>query len=407
MFKRLIFFAFIFISVNVFAQKSFHQYDSITLVQLENQDWKKLIATGKEAVKEKKDFYYLYYRMGAAFYNLEKFRKAEFYFEKAFQFNHYDDGLKESLYRTMKLNEFYDEAYRFSKTFSDSLKIKTATDKLTFVNQLDASFAMNKPDSASYSQEGIQNYPLFSKYFFGVGLNHRVGRGISLFHHYSGTSLNTTLYKFYQSHYFLEANIPLINHYTVQPSFGFISQKTTFTNSQVTPVSNSYYVLSLNLKKSIPLFDFTVSGSVSDFYSLNQFQFDGGIKFYPLSNIKISIGAEYLGLSQQNSNYQSGFTLSTSYKPFSFLRFNASYFKGDSLYNQNTENGFVLNNNSALLKSRWIAGCSVFLPHKINLDFMYGIDSKVYFGYDLYTSAYLGAINYHYNYFSTSFKINF
>lgn len=190
--------------------------------------------------------------MGAAFYNLKKYRKAQHHFEKAYQYNQFDDELKESLFNTMKLNENYDEAYRFSKTFSDSLKIKTETEKLVFINQLDASFAMNNPDSASYSQEGIQNYPLFSKYIFGVGLNHRIGRGISLYHHYSGTSLNTTLYKFYQSHYFLEANIPLIKHFIVQPSVGFISQKTFFTNLQINPDKNSYYLFSLNLKKSIP-----------------------------------------------------------------------------------------------------------------------------------------------------------
>lgn len=407
MFKRLIFFVFLFLSADVFAQKTIHQYDSLTYLQLENQEWKKLISTGKQAVKEKNGFYYLYYRMGAAFYNLKKFRKAQQLFEKANQYNQFDDELKGSIYYTMKLNEFYDEAYRFSKTFSDSLKIKTATNNLAFVNQLDASFAMNKPDSASYSQEGIINYPLFSKYIFGVGLNHRVGRGISLYHHYSGTSLNTTLYKFYQGHYFLEANIPLVKHFSVQPSFGFIVQQTTFANPQINPDKNSYYLFSLNLKKSIPLFDFNVTGSASDFYKVNQFQFTGGIKFYPMSNNKISFGADYLGMNQQNSKYQSGFSLTGSYKPFSFLQFNASYFKGDSLYNQNNENGFILNNNSALLKNRWNAGCSIFLPHKITLDIILGADTKVYYGYDLYSGRYMGAINYHYNYFSTSFKINF
>lgn len=394
-------------SVNGFAQKSIHYFDSLTLVQLENRDWKKLIATGKQAVKEKKEFYYLYYRMGAAFYNLKKYRKAQQHFEKAYQYNQFDDELKESLFNTMKLNENYDEAYRFSKTFSDSLKIKTATEKLAFINQLDASFAMNIPDSASYSQEGIQNYPLFSKCIFGVGLNHRIGRGISLYHHYSGTSLNTTLYKFYQSHYFLEANIPLIKHFIVQPSVGFISQKTFFTNPQINPDKNSYYLFSLNLKKSIPFFDFNISGSASDFYKVNQLQFTGGIKFYPFCNSKISFAAEYLGMNQQNSNYQSGFTLSGSYKPFSFLQFNANYFKGDSLYNQNNENGFVLNDNSALLKSRWIAGCSIFLPHKITLDFMYGTDSKIYPVVNPITSVLDGSLKYHYNFFSASFKINF
>ncbi|GDX52465.1 hypothetical protein LBMAG27_15120 [Bacteroidota bacterium] len=394
-------------SVNGFAQKSIHHFDSLTLVQLENRDWKKLIATGKQAVKEKKEFYYLYYRMGAAFYNLKKYRKAQHHFEKAYQYNQFDDELKESLFNTMKLNENYDEAYRFSKTFSDSLKIKTETEKLVFINQLDASFAMNNPDSASYSQEGIQNYPLFSKYIFGVGLNHRIGRGISLYHHYSGTSLNTTLYKFYQSHYFLEANIPLIKHFIVQPSVGFISQKTFFTNLQINPDKNSYYLFSLNLKKSIPFFDFNISGSASDFYKVNQLQFTGGIKFYPLCNSKISFGAEYLGMNQQNSYYQSGFSLSGSYKPFSFLQFNASYFNGDSLYNQNNENGFVLNDNSALLKSRWIAGCSIFLPHKITLDFMYGRDSKIYPVINPFTSVHDGSIKYGYNFFSASFKINF
>lgn len=56
MFKRLIFFVLLFMSVNGFAQKSIHHFDSLTLVQLENRDWKKLIATGKQAVKEKKNF---------------------------------------------------------------------------------------------------------------------------------------------------------------------------------------------------------------------------------------------------------------------------------------------------------------------------------------------------------------
>lgn len=393
-------------SVNGVAQKTFQQYDSLTYSQLIHQDWKNLIRSGREAMKEKKDFYYLYYRMGVAYYNQKKFRMAQSFFEKAYQFNKFDDGLKESLFNTMKLNEHFDEAYHFSKKFSDSLAKKTATENLAFINQLDGTFAMNNPDSVSYSQEGIRNFPLYSKYIFGAGLNHRITRGFSVYHHYSCTSLNSSLYSFYQSHYFVQANILLIKHFTAQPSFGFIAQKTNFTDTRVNPVSNSYYILSLNLKKSFPLFDFKVAGSVSNFYSVNQLQFSCGIKIYPLFNNKISLGAEYLGLNQ-NSNLKSGLNFSGAIKPFSFLQINASYFKGDSLYNQNSENGFVLNNNSAFLKSRWNAGGSIFLPHKITLDLMYGVDSKTYFVYNPTTLQYVGAINYHYNFFSSSIKINF
>lgn len=389
------------------AQKTFQQYDSLTYSQLINQDWKNLIHSGRGAMKEKKDFYYLYYRMGVAFFNQKKFRMAQHFFEKAYQFNKFDDGLKESLFNTMKLNEHFDEAYRFSKNFSDSVAKKTSTQKLAFINQLDGAFAMNNPDSTSYSQDGIENFPLYSKYIFGAGFNHRITRGFSLYHYYSGTSLKISLYNFYQSHYFVQGNMPLIKHFSVQPSIGFIAQKTTFTDTRENPVSNSYYVISLNLKKSFPLFDFNVAGSVSDFYDVKQFQFTGGIKVYPLFNNKFSIGAEYLGLSQQNENFKSGLNFTGAIKPFSFLQINASYFKGDSLYNQNNENGFLLNNNSALLKSRWNAGCSIFLPHKITLDFMYGVDSKSYFAYNPTTLQYVGAINYHYNFFSSSIKINF
>lgn len=65
-------------------------YDSVTYAAYTTKDWKKVSQTGKEALKNNIDYYYLRMRMGAADFERKKFRSSLEHYSSASRFNSAD-----------------------------------------------------------------------------------------------------------------------------------------------------------------------------------------------------------------------------------------------------------------------------------------------------------------------------
>lgn len=77
---------------------SFTDIDKLTYQFYTKQKWDDLIKTGKEAIDNNIDFYYLNYRMGVAYYSKKRYRKAISFFEEVVNAKPNDATAKEYLY---------------------------------------------------------------------------------------------------------------------------------------------------------------------------------------------------------------------------------------------------------------------------------------------------------------------
>jgi len=80
---------FLFSGMLLHAQdkKGFAWYDKITYEAYLKGDWKEVITTGKEALREGIDYYYLRMRLGIACFSRKKYQQAIPHFRKALEYS--------------------------------------------------------------------------------------------------------------------------------------------------------------------------------------------------------------------------------------------------------------------------------------------------------------------------------
>ncbi|HTA27004.1 MAG TPA: hypothetical protein VK809_04410, partial [Bacteroidia bacterium] len=111
--------------------------DTLTSAGVESQsyslytqkNWDELIRFGNIALNKGFDYYYIRYRLGAAYFSKKNYRIAQVHFEKANAFNSTDEVV-EYLYYCYLYNGQYERARWLSKSFSPDAVAYTGTDKL-------------------------------------------------------------------------------------------------------------------------------------------------------------------------------------------------------------------------------------------------------------------------------------
>src|SRR5207248_2114987 len=98
--RGLILITMIFISGKLLAQDTlnFRMVDTKTYDWYVAKNWDSVIEIGNRAIGQNIDYYYLRMRIGIAYYEKKKFRKAENHFTKALFFNSSSDAGKQYLY---------------------------------------------------------------------------------------------------------------------------------------------------------------------------------------------------------------------------------------------------------------------------------------------------------------------
>ena len=110
-------------------------YDSLTYAQYLNEEWTDLIVTGKKALDNDIDFYYLRMRIGIAAYNLNYYFLASDNFSKALQFEPASRPVEQYLYYSFVLSGRSYQATRLYQRISIESQ-KQIEDKPGIVNRV-------------------------------------------------------------------------------------------------------------------------------------------------------------------------------------------------------------------------------------------------------------------------------
>ncbi len=98
--------------------------DSLTYEQYVHTDYKALQQTGKEALRQGIDFYYLRMRIGVTYYETKKYEDALGHFQKAYEMNPADTVVQEYLYYSLIFTQRIEDAYDLAQTFQPKLQTK-------------------------------------------------------------------------------------------------------------------------------------------------------------------------------------------------------------------------------------------------------------------------------------------
>jgi len=318
--RRLIFIAGIitFFSFHGRAQSSvdFKTVDSLTYKFYETQNWDSLIYIGSDAFKNNIDYFYLRMRMGIAYYEKQKFRKAVFHFKKAVSFNSTDDLAMEYLYYSYLFSGMKAEANALTKKFSEKLKEKLKLDKFKVIDEINfeggPTLGNNVIDTSKGRKGNANNYLLKedeltnSVTYFSLGLRHPISKNISLFHSassidiakiqniqvYNGLVAND--YHIYQRQYYINANFYLGNEFSFKPAFHYINvnydklvysfdaNKKLFLK-QESFISNDF-AASATISKNTAAFSLSLNGVYAQLNNGKQKQANISVTIFPKNN---------------------------------------------------------------------------------------------------------------------------
>ncbi len=178
----------------------FKNVDRETYRHFVSNNWDSLIFTGKKALKQHIDYFFLRYRLGMAYYNKSNYMKAGQHLEKSLGFNSSDESSLEYLYFSyLNMNQTSQENALISKfPFRLNEKLKTSKIKLfdylhfepgmTFSNNIkkneQETFNVQKGKGNGDKQEDVlfgQQDLNDDKYFVNLGAKLNLSRKISAY----------------------------------------------------------------------------------------------------------------------------------------------------------------------------------------------------------------------------------
>ncbi len=298
--------------------------DTKTYNFYEQKEWKKLIETGKESLENGIDFYYLQYRMGVAYYELKKYRKAIPFFENLVNETPEDLAAAEYLYYSYLFSGMYEDARLFGRTLPVSLKNKLninferhlfnnagAEFKYYTFNNYEASIEsdenLNQKISQSlwYADLNLTTYTK-GKFTLFQGFSYIDGKNKIFDLTYSDTAFNENVKQF---QYYISGNLFLSKGTNVKAAIHYVNTQLEGINPESSMgqgngssgTNQLYYKTSLNgivgfikYTKSISNFDFKATIALSYLNSATQILPGIGVNYYPLGNTNLYIGAEFL-----------------------------------------------------------------------------------------------------------------
>jgi len=398
--KQIICIAVLLLMVTANAQEkplSYKQVDSTTYALYLKQDWKPIIAMGKQSRTEGIDFYYLKVRMGIAYFKDNKMLSAIQLLEEAYKVNSYDVVVQEYLYWAYRYSGLELESRLFYSKMDKKLKEQIKLD-LPFVTSLD--FNMLATNNLDYDEMLLtdsnsnnndirflpKNYQLFS-----LGMSHPLSKKVNLNHQLSlmptnsvqqeneGGSLVNKSYSGSESRYYANVTIALGNRWYFDTFLNVIFGKYDNLDDDNTVVSvgggprwasssssstirYTDVVFGGSITKASYFVRNTVNVSVSNLNGLNQFQAGYSFSLYPLgSTLIVPFGSIQYQNQDPDSNVVLTGGLAYSTDKFSITGFGTV----GELNNFVVSNGAIIYNQSATALNEFGASLQFFGKNSI------------------------------------------
>ena len=311
----------ILLTLGVMSQEvlNFRQVDSVTYQLYESQRWASVLQTGRQAVKNDIDYYYLRMRMGIAALKAGKPAIAANQFQKALSFNENDPVALGYLYDSYLEMGKNNRAWRLSRNFNPELKSSLAT-KMKTVESVDL---MGGYMFSNNYQKNNDLYIMGSDSLFGKQ-------------------------RMYGNEYYLHAGL----RFNVSPSFSIYAG---FNNLNIQSKSNFQYITYQGVNTidsswgfvrypdSIPYenrLTFNNPITQNEAYLNMRFQFGKGWALSLYSNIL------FINASKTKANYESATKTDTAYYVDDTGEFELFDYQTDSYTFSTSDSSFV----------NWVAG---------------------------------------------------
>ncbi len=389
LYKTFLIFVFFYLSLTSVAQESINypSIDKKTYQQYLNKDWKDLIKTGKNSLKNNIDFYYLQVRMGIAYYELKKYANAVKYFEKAYLANKNDELIQEYLYFSYIFIGRYEDARVLSDKFKRNLKEKlkiSAENPFIKALYLETKFDFND-DYKQLPQFGelIDQTSVLNKSYYNISLQHDIGSKTSIFHGYSNIGITNLIItdelvdvktyeeKVFQNEYYFSlkyqiakgTNISVGFHYLRTNYKASIPSSTSSgrwgNNSDISlyNYSENYFAASFNISKQFSIFNINAGASISNLNKAKQIQPIINVKLYPFGNKKLYTNSTimYILGDDENSNLKHPIlkqSIGIAFLKYSWFEPSITY--GD-MKNYTLYNVMIANNDINIVKQKYEA----------------------------------------------------
>lgn len=364
--KALILFLCISLSNIVFGQikEDFAYFNSETYRLYNEANWDELIPLAKESLENGHDFYYMRMRLGIAYFEKRKYVQANKQFKKALEFDGGSADAKSYSYYCLLYLGREKEAIKYHNVFNEKSK---------FFNSL-------------YFEPGIKisdnNASVRNSTFFFLGLNHDLGKNISLFHGYQrlkadfvtivsssngngfGGGYSTEYqYSAIQNEYYAALSFLVARGFYITPAFH--TQGVSVEGS-----SGNNKVLSIQLVKWLGKIKVYAGYYNSEINEQKQQQIEGGLVFYPMGNSSFYLQAQATG-HEENSINTMIWSGKVGVKLFPTTWLDVFYTAGDML-NYSESNGYLLYNQWDVIKSKWGLGLNQYLgKHLLYLGYIH------------------------------------
>jgi tetratricopeptide (TPR) repeat protein len=383
------------------AQESidFKNADSLTYHFYETGNWQELIESGKSAIHQGLDYYFLRMRIGIAYFELGRYRAAGVHFEKALEFYSNDKVAMQYLQKSYNWGGMETEsvalAHRFSFLKKDGVEpvfirgfsvfggaavsgSSTQLKNTDLDGEANIYGEINANGNMYYGHAGITVAPLqhLRLYLGYTRLKLEKNQRIVM----EGADSMNNRYNLIQHQF--HANLPLriAKGWQIIPAFtilnfrdkpliiGYDTVNYEYLIRQVdTTITN--YIVSLKLLKSMPYYDVGAMAGNSNLNNKDQWQGTFILNLYPFANLDL-YSYSRISTLKAPEEYRWHFRQTLGGKVLPKLWLQGSYQWGD-LTNAYDENGLLVFNTSAEISSRLSAAAFILITEKLTLQLEY------------------------------------
>jgi len=394
------------------ARLDFQTVDMLTYRCYNEQKWDSVILVGKQALRQKIDYYYLRVRMGIAYYEKHEYFSAAIHLEKARQFNSGDPFVNKHLYWAYMYTNRNEEANLFEASLPAAERDTTGS-KPGFLEQVhfETGFTLSSDRAPKnlqtlmgkdsiYGEQDLYGNSIYEDLSLNLRVSNRLGFTLAYnFLNFNKTkyiqnnrgpahfdSIADTSYNYHMSQH--EAHIAVLITLPwglkVMPAFHWIYVSYTMINTLFRPPSGTTlppppftrkdttynnFLAALEISKDIGRFNIALSGSWSNLNGMSQEQAGLALTYYPLGNLSFYGTTAATGFFQSTD---SRLLLSQALggKFTSWLWGEVNFYYGDYT-NANIFNGSIVYNNSDIVDYRAGATLNFIVSRHIQLSLIY------------------------------------